>query len=176
MGYPPGQSCDWDTGACPQVWKEQSLLLCLVEEGLTAFRLPSFRMASQAGRTRGANRFALDLERSIVCVAAKKRLLLFHFDGNDFVELKELGLPDIVMDMAWCGDSVCLAFKRECVPPQPSVLGPPCSSLPFLSSIGPAFASPWASQLRPSHTWMERVLQSFRGLSPSAGRPQPSIE
>lgn len=102
--------------ACVQVWKEQSLLLCLVEEGLTAFRLPSFRMASRAGRTRGANRFALDLERSIVCVAAKKRLLLFHFDGNDFVELKELGLPDIVMDMAWCGDSVCLAFKRECAP------------------------------------------------------------
>jgi CNH domain len=88
-----------------------------MEEGLTAFRLPTFRLASQAGRTRGANRFALDAERAVICVAAKKRLLLFHFDGKDFVELKELGLPDTVLDMAWCGDSICLGFKRECVVP-----------------------------------------------------------
>jgi Vam6/Vps39-like protein vacuolar protein sorting-associated protein 39 len=99
-----------------QVWKEQSLLLCLNEEGVTGYRLPSFRIASQAGRTRGANRFALDEARAILCVAARKRLLLFHFDGKDFVELKELGLPDTVVSMAWCGDSICLGFKREYTP------------------------------------------------------------
>ena len=41
--------------------------------------------------------------------------------GNEFVELKELGLPDRVLAMAWCGDSICLGFHRECAPhtPQP---------------------------------------------------------
>ncbi len=41
--------------------------------------------------------------------------------GNEFVELKELGLPDRVLAMGWCGDSICLGFHRECDPhtPQP---------------------------------------------------------
>ena len=30
----------------------------------------------------------------MLAVAAKKRLLLFHHDGNEFVELKELALPE----------------------------------------------------------------------------------
>jgi hypothetical protein len=33
--------------------------------------------------------------------------------GNEFVELKELGLPDRVLAMGWCGDSICLGFHRE---------------------------------------------------------------
>ncbi len=36
--------------------------------------------------------------------------------GNEFVELKELGLPDRVLAMGWCGDSICLGFHRECAP------------------------------------------------------------
>ena len=30
------------------------------------------------------------------------------------MELKELGLPDRVLTMGWCGDSICLGFHREC--------------------------------------------------------------
>ncbi len=33
------------------------------------------------------------------------------------MELKELGLPDRVLTMGWCGDSICLGFHRECAPP-----------------------------------------------------------
>ena len=34
--------------------------------------------------------------------------------GNEFVELKELGLPDRVLAIGWCGDSICLGFHKEC--------------------------------------------------------------
>lgn len=33
------------------------------------------------------------------------------------MELKELGLPDRVLTMGWCGDSICLGFHRECALP-----------------------------------------------------------
>jgi Vam6/Vps39-like protein vacuolar protein sorting-associated protein 39 len=62
---------------------------------------------------RGASRFAWDEERSMMCASARRHLLLFHYNGSEFVDLKDLGLPDAVLAMAWCGDSVCLGFKKE---------------------------------------------------------------
>lgn len=47
-------------------------------------------------------------------MATKKRLLLLRFNGNEFEETKELGLPDAALALGWCGASVCLGFKREC--------------------------------------------------------------
>ncbi|KAK9844012.1 hypothetical protein WJX81_001849 [Elliptochloris bilobata] len=96
-----------------QAWPERSLLLCLCEDGLTAHRLPSLALACQATRTRSAGRFALDAASDTVAVAAKRRLLLLRFNGNEFEEAKELGLPDAALALGWCGASVCLGFRRE---------------------------------------------------------------
>ncbi|BDA43540.1 Vam6/Vps39-like protein [Coccomyxa sp. Obi] len=95
------------------VWKSKGLLFSLSDEGVNAHHLPAFKLACQANRTRGANQFAFDETRAMLCVAAKRRLILLHYNGNEFVELKELGLPDRVLAMGWCGDSVCLGFQRE---------------------------------------------------------------
>ncbi len=100
-----------------QAWPERALLLCLCEDGVSAHRLPSLALACQAARTRGAGRFALDAPRDMLAVALKRRLLLLHFNGNEFAEAKELGLPDAALALGWCGGSVCLGFKRECGPP-----------------------------------------------------------
>jgi hypothetical protein len=108
-----------------QAWPERALLLCLCEDGVSAHRLPSLALACQAARTRGAGRFALDAPRDMLAVALKRRLLLLHFNGNEFAEAKELGLPDAALALGWCGGSVCLGFKRECGPP------PRCSARPF---------------------------------------------
>lgn len=98
---------------CLQVWRSKNLLFSLSDEGVNAHHLPAFKLSCQAGRTRGANRFAFDETRAMLCVAAKRRLILLHYNGNEFVELKELGLPDRVMAMGWCGDNVCLGFHKE---------------------------------------------------------------
>jgi hypothetical protein len=95
------------------VWRAQGLLFCLSDEGINAHHLPAFGLACQAGRTRGANAFAFDEGRAMLAVATKRRLALLHYNGNEFVELKELGLPDRVCAMGWCGDAVCLGLARE---------------------------------------------------------------
>jgi len=73
-------------------------------------------LSIQAARTRGAGRFALDASSDMLAVALKRRLLLLHFNGNEFTEAKELGLPDVALALGWCGSSVCLGFRRECGP------------------------------------------------------------
>ena len=96
-----------------QLWKAKSLLLIIAEEGLNAYHFPSVKLACQAGRSRGVHKFALDEQRNMLCLALKKRLMLFHHSGNEFVELKDFSLPDTAVALQWVGDSVCVGFKRE---------------------------------------------------------------
>ena len=58
-----------------QVWREKGLLFCLSDEGINAHHLPAFKLACQAGRTRGANAFAFDEGRAMLAVATKRCVL-----------------------------------------------------------------------------------------------------
>lgn len=48
-----------------------------------------------------------------ICIAIKKKLLIFTWNGVEFHEWKELSLPDSAKTLVWCGDSLCIGFKRE---------------------------------------------------------------
>ena len=48
------------------MWRARGLLFCLSDEGINAHHLPAFKLACQAGRTRGANAFAFDEARGSV--------------------------------------------------------------------------------------------------------------
>ena len=89
------------------------MLLSLDEDGISLFKLPSFTLHCMANRTRYAQRFTWDGGRAMLAVALKKKLLLYHFNGNEFVELKDFPLPDLVSRMAWLGESICLGLKKE---------------------------------------------------------------
>ena len=51
------------------------------DDGVNAHHVPAFKLACQAGRSRGANQFAFDETRAMLCVAAKRRLILSHYNG-----------------------------------------------------------------------------------------------
>ena len=101
------------SAAILQVWQKASMFLSLDEEGISLFRLPAFKLHCLANRTRHAQRFAWDGGRAMLAVALRKKLLLFHYNGNEFVELKEFSLADSVSKMAWLGESICLGLKKE---------------------------------------------------------------
>ena len=67
-----------------QTWKAKGLLFSLSDEGVNAHHVPAFKLACQAGRSRGANQFAFDESRAMLCVAAKRRLILSHYNGEPF--------------------------------------------------------------------------------------------
>ena len=50
----------------------------------------------------------------MLAVGLKKRLMLFHYDGTDFVELKEVALAEVPLAASWAGNHICLACKAMC--------------------------------------------------------------
>lgn len=50
----------------------------------------------------------------MLAVGIKKRLLLFHYTGTDFVELKDVTLAEAPLTASWAGNYVCLACKAMC--------------------------------------------------------------
>ncbi len=67
----------------------------------------------QAARTRGATCFAWDEGTGMLAAACKKRVQLLHYDGRDFLEIRELSVPDVPLAMTWAGDNIAIGFKRE---------------------------------------------------------------
>ena len=55
-----------------------------------------------------------DEGRSLLAAVTRKRLLLYHFDGSELVELRDFGLLDVTC-LAWLGDSLCAGVKSGCV-------------------------------------------------------------
>lgn len=50
----------------------------------------------------------------MLCVAVKRRVQLLHYDGSDFIELKEVALAHSPIGMQWLsGNAVCVAFKTQ---------------------------------------------------------------
>lgn len=50
----------------------------------------------------------------MLAVAVKKRLLLFRYDGTEFVELKEVALAEAPVAAAWAGNYICCACRSMC--------------------------------------------------------------
>ena len=72
------------------------------------------RINVSSGIRRGATCFAWDEARAMLAVGLKKRLMLFHYDGTDFVELKEVALAEAPLAASWAGNYICLACKATC--------------------------------------------------------------
>jgi hypothetical protein len=59
---------------------------------------------------RGGKCFAWDDARAMLCVAVQ----LLHYDGSDFVELKEVAVGHSPVAMQWLGgNTVCVVCKSQ---------------------------------------------------------------
>ena len=76
-----------------QTWRAKGLLFSLSDEGVNAHHVPAFKLACQAGRSRGANQFAFDESRAMLCVAAKRRLILSHYNGEPSLQSQQHPRP-----------------------------------------------------------------------------------
>ena len=96
-----------------QAIRQATLLLSLSEDGVNLFTVPQLKLTCQASRTRYASRFAWSEDKAMLCVAIKRKIIQFHYDGREFVELKEYSAPDIPQALQWCGDAICICLKKE---------------------------------------------------------------
>ncbi len=93
--------------------KQSTLLLSLSEDGVNLYTIPQLKLTCQANRTRAASRFAWSEERSMICVAVKRKVMQFHYDGREFVELREYSAPDVPQALHWSGDAICIGVRKE---------------------------------------------------------------
>ncbi|XP_070577538.1 vam6/Vps39-like protein [Ptychodera flava] len=99
---------------------EFQILISLSDNVISVHDLTGYSMITTLTKTRGATLFAIDLQkqRSLytlrMCVAVKRKLQLFYWQNRDFHETQaDLGVPDVPKAMSWCGDSLCVGFKRD---------------------------------------------------------------
>lgn len=95
------------------VARERSMLLCLADDGVNAYVLPGMRLKGQAGRTRGASLFAWHGPTDTLAVAVKRRVILFKYDGLEFVEQREASLPDAPACMALAGGTLYVGLAKR---------------------------------------------------------------
>lgn len=120
----PGSNCQWQVIQAHKAFgkksvsqllaiKQSALLLSLSEDGVNLHTIPQLNLTCQASRTRSATRFAWSESSSMLCVAVKRKLAIYCYDGKDFVDPKEHTLPEAPQALQWCGDAVCYATKKE---------------------------------------------------------------
>ena len=98
-----------------QAIRQATLLLSLSEDGVNLFTIPQLKLTCQASRTRYASRFAWSEDKAMLCVAVKRKIIQFHYDGREFVELKEYSASDTPQALHWCGDAICVGLKNRWV-------------------------------------------------------------
>ena len=89
-------------------------LLISLTDGVSLHTLPNVSVHSVLTRTRGASAYRWRADDRRRCVACRKKLLVYKWDGVDLKEVKEIPLLEVPKTIEWAGmDTVCLAFKRE---------------------------------------------------------------
>lgn len=108
-----------------EVIPEYHILISLSDGVVSVHDLTVFAPITVVEKTRGAFLFALDLQKEPsengdvqynlrMCVAVKRRLQLYYWKNRDFHQLQpDLMTPDFPKALAWCGNSLCVGFKRE---------------------------------------------------------------
>ncbi|KAL4522617.1 hypothetical protein Ndes2526A_g01018 [Nannochloris sp. 'desiccata'] len=125
------ESANVGNPGCPFVWKphsvkrlgqqifqlavslDRSLLFCLTEEGVSLFSLPQLLMKGQAGGTRGSTCFAWDDSTNQLAVAVKKRIIIYNYDGLEFVYKREIVAAEPPVALHILSGTVFISTKSE---------------------------------------------------------------
>ena len=96
---------------------ELGLILILTADTVQVNDLRTLDLKAQLLKTRGTSNFSLlyDPTRSLLCCSMKNRLALFRWDGDGFVDWREVKFADAIRCHAWCGDFLCVATGRKYV-------------------------------------------------------------
>lgn len=98
-----------------EVIQSRELLLSL-SESIVFHKLPNLETLAVITKAKGANAYSWDDKRGFLCFARQKKVFIIKHDGGrGFVDVRDHNVPDTVKSMSWCGENVCLGYRREYV-------------------------------------------------------------
>jgi hypothetical protein len=94
---------------------EELRLLLSISDYVHVHALGSFKHHSTLSKSKNCEILSIDKSPSAIrlCLAAKRKLVLFEWDGKQFSEIKELAVPEPARAVEWCGESLCVGFRKE---------------------------------------------------------------
>ncbi|KAK3931419.1 Vam6/Vps39-like protein [Frankliniella fusca] len=111
------------------VVEEHQLLISLTDNIVCVHDIASINFVTicTVPETKGASLFSVDIKRTVtqsgktsvivrLCVAVKRKLLLFYWKNGSFHSLmEELTMPDTPKALAWIEETICVGFKGDSV-------------------------------------------------------------
>ena len=91
-----------------------SILLCLTDTYICVHDLASFNFIRKLRTTRNSICFCVHEDSGLLCVSANKQLVLFKWDGTQFLDYNDLHLPSTARSIAFISPTIlCVGFRRE---------------------------------------------------------------
>ncbi|KAJ1528436.1 hypothetical protein ONE63_006848 [Megalurothrips usitatus] len=111
------------------VVQEHQLLISLTDNLVCVHDMAviNFPTIGTLPETKGATLFSVDIKRTVtisgeitvivrMCVAVKRKLLLYYWKNGKFHSLtEELSMPDTPRALAWIKETICVGFKGDSV-------------------------------------------------------------
>lgn len=102
------------------VIEEHGLLIILTESIISVYPIPQItpgKPLSIIKKSSGAFMYAIDRQESKlrIAIAIKKKLILMDYDEalSEFIEKRELNIPDQARSVVWFGDDISVGLKSE---------------------------------------------------------------
>jgi hypothetical protein len=97
-----------------KVVEKWSMLLCLSDTYVCLHDLASFNFIKKMRTTRYCNTFCIHEDEGMLCCSVNKQLIIFKWDGQQFLDYNELDLPSNAKTISFLGPTrLCVGFRRE---------------------------------------------------------------
>lgn len=92
-----------------------SILLSLSDGFIHVHDLPSFSFLRTVSKSKGCHLYTVETigDTLWLCAAIKKKIVLYCLEGGNFVEKREINVPDAVRTMVWSTKSVCIGVRSK---------------------------------------------------------------
>jgi len=97
------------------VFDDFNILVVLTDSEIRVFNLVNFSVIAILQKTKGCNTYAFSYkagEYLHLVAAVKKKLVLYSWDGSDFIEIKEFNIPDIAKNLDFRDNAITVCFKK----------------------------------------------------------------
>ena len=97
-----------------KVVEKWSMLLCLSDSYVCLHDLASFNFIKKMRTTKYCNTFCIHEDEGMLCCSVNKQLIIFKWDGHQFLDYNELDLPSNAKTISFLGPTrLCVGFRRE---------------------------------------------------------------
>eukprot|EP01125_Pyxidicula_operculata_P017175 TRINITY_DN5996_c0_g1_i2.p1 TRINITY_DN5996_c0_g1~~TRINITY_DN5996_c0_g1_i2.p1 ORF type:complete len:900 (-),score=202.10 TRINITY_DN5996_c0_g1_i2:552-3251(-) len=95
--------------------EEDNLMIILADGLITVHQLPSLNLMATLTKYKGSHLYSISRSGGVlkIVIGFKRKMFVCVWSNTDFVQKKELSVPDTVRTCVWCGNSLCIGFKRE---------------------------------------------------------------